>query len=326
MNFSVIIPTLNCASTIHRALDSVIRAADLYDINRVEILIVDNGSSDKTIKNTQSWVRNNSTITTHLFESQAFGPGPARNLGIMKAKYPYLLFLDSDDYFSLEIFITLNECLKKQYYDFVFFNYTVDCAEIKQKVKKSRNLQNYSTVKSELVRQYSSMETDNSVIAMCWTKTFLCKTNNISFSEGIYEDILFLGKSIVACKSYSILNQSLYFKVERLESISNSLTLKHIYYYMKSWSQVFELFVTKNAYLNQEIDINKGIRGAIGQMVNTVNVSDLDENFKKECRGYLAELIERYFPQTEKIVTSSEGTRLDSLAINFIMHYAKKRE
>lgn len=89
---SVIIPTYNRATVLGNAVNSVLE----QKYTNIEILIIDDGSTD----NTESTVNSLRTVhpkITYIKNFRAKGPSGARNSGILKAKGPYLAFLDSDD-------------------------------------------------------------------------------------------------------------------------------------------------------------------------------------------------------------------------------------
>jgi glycosyltransferase involved in cell wall biosynthesis len=89
---SVIIPTFNRAAVLVDAVNSVLEQK--YD--NIEILIVDDGSTDHTESTVNSLRKHNPNIF-YLKNFRAKGPSGARNSGILKAKGDYLTFLDSDD-------------------------------------------------------------------------------------------------------------------------------------------------------------------------------------------------------------------------------------
>lgn len=94
MILSIIIPTYNSQSTIIRAIESCI-IEKLYSI---EIIIIDDGSTDKTvelIRNKFYRLMQNKTI--RIFQANHNGAGEARNIGLKMAQGKWILFLDSDD-------------------------------------------------------------------------------------------------------------------------------------------------------------------------------------------------------------------------------------
>lgn len=87
---SVIIPAYNRAGTIERAARSVLKQS-LQDF---EVIVVDDGSSDKTVDVVENLADNRIRLLRH--ESN-LGAGPARNTGMQAATGHYIAWLDSDD-------------------------------------------------------------------------------------------------------------------------------------------------------------------------------------------------------------------------------------
>lgn len=91
---SVIIPVYNQEKYLDECLSSVC-GQTLRDI---EIMCVNDGSTDESLKILNKYAKNDSRI--HVFSQSNQGAGVARNLGLSKAKGKYLSFLDSDDVFE----------------------------------------------------------------------------------------------------------------------------------------------------------------------------------------------------------------------------------
>ncbi len=85
---SVIIPTLNRINTLQRAIDSVIAQS----FESIEIIVVDNGSSDGSVKMLKKYYP-----IVKLIHEHKVGVSASRNKGIKYAKSPWIAFLDSDD-------------------------------------------------------------------------------------------------------------------------------------------------------------------------------------------------------------------------------------
>ena len=84
---SVVIPTYNRAALLARTLASLPK-----DRNRVEIIVVDDGSTDETAAMVEG-----AGLGIHFLQQNRCGPGAARNLGWNAATGEYVAFLDSDD-------------------------------------------------------------------------------------------------------------------------------------------------------------------------------------------------------------------------------------
>ncbi|WP_220718267.1 glycosyltransferase family 2 protein [Agarivorans litoreus] len=88
---SVVIPTYNCLSYLKQALASV----EQQNVDKLEVIIVDDNSSDGTWQ----WLQSQQQKTPHLRSIKLSGKGPAvaRNIAIQQAKAPLIAFLDADD-------------------------------------------------------------------------------------------------------------------------------------------------------------------------------------------------------------------------------------
>ncbi|BAQ65162.1 glycosyl transferase [Geminocystis sp. NIES-3709] len=95
MFFSVIIPTYNRLPILQKCLLAL--ESQEYDSNLIEkyeIIVVDDGSTDQTI----SWLTEEKASLPHvkLFTQNHKGAGSARNLGVEKAIGDWIIFIDSD--------------------------------------------------------------------------------------------------------------------------------------------------------------------------------------------------------------------------------------
>jgi len=88
---SVVIPTYNRGRRLLRAISSVL----YQSYNNIEVIVVDDGSTDNTCKLITSFFKNRITYIKH---KKNRGVSVARNRGILASKAPFIAFLDSDDY------------------------------------------------------------------------------------------------------------------------------------------------------------------------------------------------------------------------------------
>lgn len=88
--FSIVIPLYNKSQTISRCLNSIFNQS--YD--NFEVLIINDGSTDESID-----IINNTFADDRLLivNKDNAGVSSARNLGLLKAKYDFVAFIDADD-------------------------------------------------------------------------------------------------------------------------------------------------------------------------------------------------------------------------------------
>ena len=88
---SIIIPTRNRKHYLGQAIDSILR----QDYPCYEILLVDDGSTDGTREFLAAY-----GDKIRYFRQEGVGPSAARNFAARHARFDYLAFLDSDDYWA----------------------------------------------------------------------------------------------------------------------------------------------------------------------------------------------------------------------------------
>nr|WP_321378141.1 glycosyltransferase family 2 protein [uncultured Bacteroides sp.] len=93
ISFSIITPVYNREDCILRCLESVTR----QNLINIEHLIVDDGSTDKTLELVKKYSKNHFDVTVFSFKKNK-GVNAARNFAIKQCKKKYIIFLDSDDY------------------------------------------------------------------------------------------------------------------------------------------------------------------------------------------------------------------------------------
>lgn len=95
---SVIIPTHNSEKYVERCLDSVVGQS----YTNLDIIVVDDNSQDNTRKLVYDFQKKDNRI--RIFEySNSVGAFVARKRGILEAQGEYILFVDSDDYITVEL-------------------------------------------------------------------------------------------------------------------------------------------------------------------------------------------------------------------------------
>jgi len=93
---SIIVPTFNRRQLLCDTLESIYKQT----YRPIEVLVVDDGSTDDTESYVTEWARKHNI--TNVFDvcyirQENSGPSAARNRGISEAKGDYVQFLDSDD-------------------------------------------------------------------------------------------------------------------------------------------------------------------------------------------------------------------------------------
>lgn len=101
---SVIVPMYNREKQIQRCLDSIL----LQNMEDMEILVIDDGSTDNSAKKVEEYQKRFPNRITYLYKENS-GVADTRNYGIEHAKGEYILFVDSDDYIEFDLLATLKK-------------------------------------------------------------------------------------------------------------------------------------------------------------------------------------------------------------------------
>lgn len=122
MLLSVVMAVYNCEQYVDDAVASIV--AQRYD--NWELIIVNDGSTDKTGALLEKWVRQDSRITV-LHQSRSGTCGPPRNLGLGKVTGDIVAIIDGDDVTHPERFSRLIQVFNEDahvdavYHDYVRF-------------------------------------------------------------------------------------------------------------------------------------------------------------------------------------------------------------
>lgn len=135
---SIIIPTYNRAYILGKAIDSVIK----QNHKNWELLIVDDGSTDKT----EDLIRGLKNQRVKYYSQTNKGPSAARNLGLDNASGQYIAYLDSDNDFLSDYLSTMLAHFKedpKAKFAIPRLNYTLEQykgAELVKSIDYSENI------------------------------------------------------------------------------------------------------------------------------------------------------------------------------------------
>ena len=99
---SVIIPVYNAEKTLHRCIDSIL-AQTFSDF---EVLLIDDGSKDKSGEICDEYARKDSRIK--VCHKENGGVSSARNMGLDNAKGEWITFVDADDYIASDFLSAIN--------------------------------------------------------------------------------------------------------------------------------------------------------------------------------------------------------------------------
>lgn len=180
MKYSVIIPVYNVEKYIDRCLKSII--SQNYD--DLEIIVVDNGSTDSSGSICDTYANEHSNISVYHIENH--GVGSARNFGLSKARGEFIYFVDSDDYLVGNLFADFADklVLDLDLAVFSYYNSFEEDLTEKQRTEKSLPFKgNYD--KDGFIKIFKELFLSNMLYTV-WNKIYrreFLLENNFSFEQ-----------------------------------------------------------------------------------------------------------------------------------------------
>lgn len=212
---TVVIPAYNVEKYIDRCLDSFVRQS----YKNLEIIVINDGSTDRTEESIQSFVERDSRVFKISQKNQ--GLSAARNAGIEAAKGQYITFVDSDDFVSENYIEHLFEIMIKEQAEVSVCGH--------QKFYKEQDIQSRdSSQESEsLLEAMTGVEAlrnllyRKKIVTSAWGKLYKAELlSGIRYPVGwIYEDLATTYKILGRAKKVVISNEENYYYFQRADSI-----------------------------------------------------------------------------------------------------------
>lgn len=225
---SVIVPIYNSSKTLNRTLNSIINQT----YSNLEIILINDGSVDDSIKICKSYQKKDSRIIVINQENK--GVGEARNKGIEISTGDYISFVDSDDTLDDNFF---EELMKTMILD------KADVVESGAKVYLQNSITIYPYEKKSKINYFNNKE---------YIENYLLFKLNVSVWGKIYK------KSIIGDTRFPSLNinEDFIFLWEIVKKVNNfveNLNINYHYYLDKDISLSKAPFNAKNMTMIRNI-------------------------------------------------------------------------
>ena len=263
---SVIIPAYNAEKTIRKCLESICNQT----YSNLEIIIVNDGSNDETLKIANEFKEKDSRIIVITKENG--GVSSSRNKGICRSTGKYISFVDSDDYLDLDYIATLYKNIYSC--DMVMCGYTEIGQDIRSVKPKSKlyEKRNFGCV---LDKYYH-----NNIINPPWNKLFKREyLIGLKFDESISlgEDLLLNAEYLYKISSLKVIYYSGYNYIIGGPSLTRS-------YKIEKFDVIIELHNRLRSYFNSESNkktlASVLIRNVCGQFRRYFKVNSISKEDK----------------------------------------------
>lgn len=267
---SIIIPVYNVEQYLDKCLQSVIHQT----YQDIEIILVDDGSSDNSGILCDKWQEKDSRIK--VIHKSNGGLSNARNVAIEQANGEYLMFIDSDDIVSNDLCKELFEMLKNNNADISICNAT-HIFDDRFDFKNTGEIHCYS--RNEAICQ---LWYQKSFLPSAWGKLYKKELfKKTKFTEGIiFEDVDIMHKLFYQCNKIVYGEMELYGYVHH----ENSITTKK---YSKKDNVILDICDKINQFASdKDISLQNAaksynVTGALRVYLNAPNTPEYKEAIEK---------------------------------------------
>ena len=222
---SIIIPVYNVERYLDRCIESII--SQTY--RNLEIIIIDDGSSDSCGEKCDFWAAKDPRIIA-VHQSNG-GHSRARNAGLDRMTGNYVMFVDSDDY--------IDPCMVEKLYTALLTNQTriAMCGFWYEDLTGNRyNVDNRNSIMNGKVEKMKALElfchiNHYTCFLAVWNKIYdSALFQTVRFPPGkLCEDAFVMYQLIFQCDEISCISEKLYYYVQSPDSITRKeKTVRHL--------------------------------------------------------------------------------------------------
>ena len=302
---TVAVTVYNIKEYLKRSIESVCNQT----YSKLEILLVDDGSTDGSEKVCDEYAARDSRI--RAIHKKNGGPSEARNLAIEQAKGEYIAFVDGDDWIEPDMYENMYLAIRKADADLAVCAYKEVSAN---HVADPTNDTILYFDKDEALESFIKEEEDVCIQNAAWNKLFKKRLlKNLRFPVGkLYEEIVFTTRLLHEADRVVYLNQGYYnYVTDRAGSIMNAGVNSRIF------TDQIPLYYEKRNYL-ESIGRNDFVKIHNFYFYKRLLLHYLElqrkkpENYKKFCKQ-IREIIKKeteYIPGAYETEISSKNDAL----------------
>jgi glycosyltransferase involved in cell wall biosynthesis len=222
MKLSIIIPVYNVEKYVARCIDSLL-CQDI-ELSDYEIIIVDDGCTDKSISIAQKYLEKASNI--HIHSQINAGVGAARNKGIDLAQGKFVYFIDPDDYLAKGMLCKLVDYIEKHKLEVLtFLSETTPKSDLA--ISRTGKIEALKLEIETGVEYIGDRKYKNEIWWYLIDRTFL-KNTGIRFIEGRWmEDAIFTANIFLKSKRMAHVDIDVHRHVVTPQSAMTSKENKH---------------------------------------------------------------------------------------------------
>ena len=262
-SLSVIIPVHNMQDYLPKCVESV-RKQTLHEL---EIILVENASSDDSLKLCQAYAALDSRIRVmHLDVGDL---STARNRGVAEATSEYVAFLDSDDSIAPDMYETLYGFAVENKLDLVYSNHVHVFDDKPPKYHYKETGKSYVLTPKELLMMNFAHKVPLNSCTMIVKRKFF---DTMQFPEfKYYEDRAFTYLLIAASERVGYIDKAFYLYYQRKGSIVHSKHWKMYYDFAHAEKERLEFIMKSQMFTDEEkrMAAKKGTETFLAKLLRT---------------------------------------------------------
>lgn len=284
---SIIVPIYNVEKYLLQCIESIIN----QDHKNIEIILIDDGSPDQSGQIIDKFALSDPRIKAlHINNG---GVSAARNLGLSIASGTYIVFVDADDYLSVDYISYMLNISYKTNCDFVMSENCFKVPGDNQQIKND-NINILSSVEAISLLLYPGK-----VDVGCWNKMYkknFLLANNIIFPENFYmgEGLNFIIMAAQYSNNIGVGKKKVYHY--RKDNVTSATTLLNVDKYINALNAIdnIENNLTYNSKsLDNSLKIHKYL--TIFATIRAILCMDEINKYKKQYRFYMSFLRKNIF-------------------------------
>lgn len=280
---SIIVPIYD----VEKFLDKCINSIANQTYKNLEIILIDDGSTDESVQICDKWKEKDNRIK--VIHKKNEGVSIARNIGVKMATGKYISFVDSDDYIDLDMIEILYNNLIENNTDIAMCGHIAESFS-DQLVLYCKN--NFVADSEETLRK---LFTRDDVFTVLWGKLYKKELfDGLKFPEGeVHEDLAIVYQLFDRAKKTSHLDKASYHYVQRHGSIMHKDFQKERVIAIEFLEEALKLSIKKYPRLVEDAEIF-----LIRQLYRYIALCK--ENKLEEERKRLKKKLKEYFPRIFK--------------------------
>lgn len=221
---SVIVPIYNVARYLDRCVNSIL----CQTYSELEVLLIDDGSTDESGSLCDAWERKDPRI--RVIHKSNGGLSDARNAGLDVASGEYIVFVDSDDYIAADMIKTLYEAIIEDHANLSLCNFLYVDEDGEELPARNRDLpiRDECITGSEAIQKMLAINQKGWYYITAWNKLYSANLfSEIRFPAGkLHEDEFTAYKVFAQCERVACVSAVGYYYVQRSGSIMHGKSRK----------------------------------------------------------------------------------------------------